>query len=100
MFYRSFMEAGVKPTANAALGLEQAPALAPQDDGVRWMVARQQLEDGKAEDARFTLAPLAYNPHGGEQAKAAAAVLQKLASAGTKAALEAMSAPPAEKPAA
>jgi tetratricopeptide (TPR) repeat protein len=89
LFYTSFLAAGAKPTANAALGLEQALGLAPQDDGLRWMVAFQHLSDNKAEDARYALAPVAFNPHGGEQAKAAARILDKLASGGVKAALDA-----------
>jgi hypothetical protein len=81
--------AGAKPTANAANGLFQALALAPQDDGLCWMAALQHLRDNKPEDARFALAPVAFDPHGGASAKAAALVLEKLATGGTKAALDA-----------
>lgn len=100
LFYTSFREAGMKPTANAALGLEQALGLAPQDAGLRWMMAFQHLQDKKAEEVRRTLAPLAFNPHGGEMTKAAARILDKLASGGVKAALEAWREPEEEKPAA
>ena len=100
LFYRSFLAAGAKPTANAALGLEEAMYLAPQDDGLRWMVGRQHLIDGKAEDARHALAPLAFDPHGGALAKAAAAVLEQLGSGGAEAALKAMHRAPEEEPAA
>jgi cytochrome c-type biogenesis protein CcmH/NrfG len=98
LYYTSFREAGVKPTANAALGLQQALGLAPQDHGLRWMMAFQHLQDKKAEEARQTLAPLAFDPHGGEQAKAAARILDKLASGGVKAALENWRQPKEEKP--
>jgi cytochrome c-type biogenesis protein CcmH/NrfG len=98
LYYTSFREAGMKPTANAALGLEQALGLAPQDHGLRWMMAFQHLQDKRAEEARQTLAPLAFDPHGGEMAKAAARVLDKLASGGVKAALENWREPEEEKP--
>lgn len=100
LFYSSFLAAGDKPTANAALGLEQALGLAPQDHSLRWMVAYQHLRDDKPEHARQALAPVAFNPHGGEEAKAAARILAKLASGGVKAALQTWEARPEEKPAA
>jgi tetratricopeptide (TPR) repeat protein len=100
LFYTSFLAAGAQPTANAALGLQQALALAPQDGSLRWMMAFQHLRDNKAEEARQALAPIAFDPHGGEQAKAAARILDKLASGGVKAALEAWEEPKEEKPAA
>jgi tetratricopeptide (TPR) repeat protein len=99
LYYSSFREAGMKPTANAALGLQQALGLAPQDSGLRLMMAFQHLQDNKAAEARQTLSPLAFNPHGGGMAKAAALVLDKLASGGVKAALEAWREPEEEEPA-
>jgi tetratricopeptide (TPR) repeat protein len=98
LFYTSFREAGMKPTANAALGLEQALGLAPQDAGLRWMMAYQHLQDKKEAQARQTLAPLAFDPHGGGMAKAAARILDKLASGGATAALEAWREPEEETP--
>jgi tetratricopeptide (TPR) repeat protein len=92
LFYQSFLAAGVKPTPNATLALEQALGLVPQDPSLRWMLARQKLQDGKADEARFALAPVAFDPHGGPQAKAASTILEKLASGGPKAALEALEA--------
>lgn len=99
LYYISFLEAGVKPTANAAEGLIQASALAPQDSGLRWMIAQQHLRDNKAEDARQALAPIAFDPHGGEQAKEAARILATLASGGVKAALDSWNEKKEEKPA-
>jgi hypothetical protein len=88
LFYQSFPAAGVQPTANATLGLVQALALAPQDRGLRLMVAHQYLMDGHGAEARSTLAPIAFDPHGGEARQTAAAVIETIDSAGAKAALE------------
>ena len=89
LFYSSFLAAGARPTVNAAQGLEWALKLAPQDSSLRWMVAQQHLRDGKAAEARAALAPVAFDPHGGAQAEAAAGILTKLDAGGVKAALEA-----------
>ncbi|WP_156679529.1 hypothetical protein [Sphingomonas profundi] len=63
LFYRSFLSEGVTPPANAVLGLVRAFELAPQDGGLRFMLARQYLIDKRYKDARETLAPLAFDPH-------------------------------------
>ena len=89
LYYRSFVEQGIKPTPLAVNGLLQAFALAPQDMGLRMNTARQLLVDGKAAEARTTLAPIAYDPHGGALGQAVAAIISKLDSSGAKAALEA-----------
>jgi tetratricopeptide (TPR) repeat protein len=88
LFYTSFLAEGVEPTKNAAMGLVAALKDAPQDRGLRMMVAFQMLKDGRADDARNALRPVAFDPHGGEMAKAATDILAKLDSSGTKAALE------------
>jgi tetratricopeptide (TPR) repeat protein len=100
LFYSSFLAAGEKPTANATLGLEQALGLAPQDSSLRWMLALQKLRDGKGADARRALAPVAFDPHGGKAAKAAAAIIAKLDADGAAAALEAWETLGADKAAA
>jgi tetratricopeptide (TPR) repeat protein len=92
LFYQSFLAARAKPTANATSALEQALGLVPQDSSLRWLLARQHLQDGKGEDARAVLAPVAFDPHGGEQAKVAASVLEKLKAGNPKAALETLEA--------
>ncbi|RAK51417.1 hypothetical protein [Phenylobacterium deserti] len=61
-FYTSFPTA---PTANAVTGLIAAFRAAPHDRGVRLMLARQQLIEGKTKDARRLLLPLAFAPHEG-----------------------------------
>jgi Flp pilus assembly protein TadD len=89
LFHRSFISQGAAPTRNAVEGLLQAFALAPQDLGLRMNVARQLLIDGKAADARRALAPIAYDPHGGELGQAIVQVIAALDGKGAKAALEA-----------
>jgi tetratricopeptide (TPR) repeat protein len=89
LFYASFGASGAKPTANAAAGLAYALTLAPQDHGLRWMTAHQHLQDGKAKEARAALAPLAFDPHGGESAKQASSIVAKLDAEGAAAALAA-----------
>jgi tetratricopeptide (TPR) repeat protein len=98
-FFRSYLGQGVKPTANAADGLVRALELAPQDTGLRMTVAHRYLVDGKAAAARATLAPIAFNPHGGEAAELAARVIALLDSGtGTGAALAAWRGPGGDEP--
>jgi Flp pilus assembly protein TadD len=87
LFYSSYLMQGIKPTGNAVDALLQAHYLAPQDEGLRLTVARRQLEDSKASEARFTLSPLAYNPHGGTLAEIAAQLIAALDRGGTTEAL-------------
>jgi len=86
LYFRSIVAQGRRPTANAAEALIEAHRLAPQDDRLRWMVAQQLLRDGRKDEARRTLAPLAFDPHGGPRAEAAAAILTRLSSGSTTAA--------------
>ena len=78
LFYLCFIQAGEKPTANAVLGLNQAFGLAPHDDGLRLMAARQYLIDGKADEARAALQPIAHDPHAGKMGDAIGSVLAAL----------------------
>jgi tetratricopeptide (TPR) repeat protein len=66
LFYRSFLEQGKSPTANAIAALEQGAGLAPQDDQVRMMLVRQYLRERKVAQARAMLVPLAFDPHAAE----------------------------------
>ena len=95
LFYRSFLAEGIEPTKNATMGLLAALQDAPQDKGLRMTVAFQMLKDGRVDDARNALRPVAFDPHGGGIAKAAAAILAKLDAGGIKAALEGFQ-PPSE----
>lgn len=96
-FYRSFMDAGEKPTPNAVEGLRSAAALAAEDDGLRLMLGHQMLLDGKGKDAREALAPAAYHPHGGGLAEFAGRVVAAIDSGGAEAGLKAWNEKPAEE---
>lgn len=63
LFYASFLAQGIKPTANAVTGLEQAQALAPEVDELRLILGRQLILDTRKAEARAVLVPLAFNPH-------------------------------------
>lgn len=63
VFYRSFAMAHEKPRESAVLGLRRAYELVPQDKGLRFTLAMQQIIDNKIEDAKRTLRPLAFDPH-------------------------------------
>lgn len=86
-YHESFTKQGVTPTANAVQGLLAALALAPEDDDVRFVVARQHMTDGKTAEARTALGPVAFRPHGGDQAKLAVKLLDMLDQKGAKEAL-------------
>ena len=65
LFYQTYRNEKIRPTANAIAALHYAASLAPQDSGLRLNNARQYLFDNKPAEARKALVPLAYNPHGG-----------------------------------
>jgi hypothetical protein len=102
LFYSSFRAQGIKPTANAAVGLAEALRLAPQDRSLRMMAALQFLTDGKPAEARAALAPVAFAPHGAGMAQMASLIIAQIDSGASKAALEALKVQPsadeAEKP--
>lgn len=63
VFYSSFRMAGERPRESAVKGLERAFELVPQDQGLRFMMASQQISAGQIDQAKRTLRPLAYDPH-------------------------------------
>ncbi len=77
-YYRSFVEQGATPTKLAVDGLEWASQLAPFDLGLKMEVASRQLFEGRVKDARRTLTPVAYNPHGGSAAEAARRMIEMI----------------------
>ncbi len=87
-YYTSYKEQGKAPTANAIKGLEWALELAPFDGELRWMVAKQYMDDKRYEDAIKVVGPLANNPHNqgyeDEAKKMIETAKAKLAEAGTK----------------
>lgn len=78
LFHASFVAEGVKPTPNAVEALVFAQSLAPQDAGLRMQVVHQHLVDGKLDEARRLLAPIAYNPHAGPGRNRAAELMARL----------------------
>jgi len=82
-YYRSFIELGQTPSKLAIEGLEWASELAPFDLGLKVSVAIQQLRDGRTADARRTLIPVAYNPHGRELAQKAREIIDQIDSGET-----------------
>jgi tetratricopeptide (TPR) repeat protein len=79
LFYRSFLDQGIAPTANSVKGLLYAQALVPQDDALRVMAVRQLLAEDKFQDPRRMLAPIAYDPHAGKQGEALLKIMDALA---------------------
>jgi Flp pilus assembly protein TadD len=77
----------LRPTANAIAALHYASDLAPQDLGVRMNSAIAYLNEGKPTDARATLVPVAYSPHGGTASEMARRMLADIDGGNPKAAL-------------
>ena len=63
LYYESFAMAGEQPTPGAVDGLYRVQVLAPQDESVRFLVARQMLMENDVAAARGVLRPLAFAPH-------------------------------------
>jgi hypothetical protein len=76
--YRAFVEQGKTPDKLALDGLAVAVALAPFDLGLRMTLAMEQVQRRQFGPAKRTLAPVAYNPHGGELAAAAQRVITRM----------------------
>jgi tetratricopeptide (TPR) repeat protein len=70
LYYLSFEAAKEPPTDSATKGLLYALVLAPRDQTLRWLAVRQLLRDRNIDEAKRTLVPLAYDPHGGSRDKA------------------------------
>jgi tetratricopeptide (TPR) repeat protein len=88
-FYKSYVEEGIPPTQNAIEALRYASELAPQDDGLRLTTALTYLNEGKASDAKHTLTVVAYDPHGGDLAKLARTMIEKIDAGDAKDAISA-----------
>lgn len=83
--YRTFMLLGRTrvggpgyPNENDVATRELALQLAPQLARARMDMAETYLAAGRREDAMRTIEPLANNPHGGEEATAARALLDRM----------------------
>lgn len=89
LFFESYRSAGLAPSANAVAALVQAFQLAPHDAGLRALVARYYLSEGKVPQAIAALRPLAYSPHGGARSERMAAIMDMIREKGPEAALAA-----------
>ncbi|MCC2976743.1 DUF1570 domain-containing protein [Sphingomonas sp. PL-96] len=92
LFYSSFGMAGVPATANAKDALERAQQLVPQDPALRFAYAHQSLLDGKIDEAKRALRPLAYSAHAAPDNPAARLLTALEDKAATKAVLDALGA--------
>ena len=86
-FYKAFLRQGVKPTDNAISALHYASDLAPQDLGLRMNSAVAYLNENKLKEARVTLTPVAYSPHGGGIAEEARRMIERIDAGDAKGAL-------------
>ena len=87
LFFTSFGEEGVKPTANAIAALHYASDLAPQDTGLRMNSAFEYLAEGEPAEAKRALIPVAYDPHGRELTQIARSIIDKIDAGDAQAAL-------------
>jgi len=78
LFYDTFVMEHVRPTANAVAALHYASDLAPQVGDLRMNSAMAYLDEGKLPEAKHALTPIAYNPHGGQLAKLARTMIDKI----------------------
>ena len=86
-FYQAYLREGRRPTANAIEALHYASQLAPQDLGLRMNSAIAYLNEDKVRQARLTLAPVAYSPHGGVAAVAARRMIARIDSGDARGAI-------------
>jgi Flp pilus assembly protein TadD len=86
-FYHAYVIERRRPTANAIAALHYASRLAPQDLGLRMNSAIAHLNEGKMKDARATLMPVAFSPHGGSAAETARRMIAKIDSGDAQAAI-------------
>jgi tetratricopeptide (TPR) repeat protein len=77
-FYLSHTAVGLRPSANAIAGLEKAVRIAPFSYQASMALAHQRLLDGRIDDVRDLVLPVALNPHGGKRAERLRGWLAKL----------------------
>ncbi|HEY6965631.1 MAG TPA: DUF1570 domain-containing protein [Erythrobacter sp.] len=78
-YYRSFTRRGATPPEAARHALERATELAPFDQQLAVEVALLKVSEGENTIARYLLAPVAADPHGGKRAAAIRGFMEKLA---------------------
>lgn len=77
-FYESYRRQGIEPPPSAIDGLYRAYELAGQAGEVRFALAQQLISERKFKLARALLQPLAFDPHDGDGAKSARAMIEKI----------------------
>jgi tetratricopeptide (TPR) repeat protein len=75
LYFQSFVLIDQPPSDPAKKGLNRALELAPEDRELRLNVATLDLREGRKDEARARLAPLAYQPHSREMAALATALI-------------------------
>jgi len=78
MYFSTFVMEGVRPTENAIEALHYASDLAPQDAAVRMGSSIAYLNERKLKEAKSTLTPIAYDPHGRELSQIARAMIERI----------------------
>lgn len=86
-FYKAYLREGVMPTKNAIEALHYASNLAPQDLNVRMNSAVAYLNENKLKEAKATLTPVAFSPHGGGIAEEARRMIERIDAGDAKGAL-------------
>jgi hypothetical protein len=77
-YYQSFADHGAAAPAIAIKGLERAQQLAPQDQDLRIMLAKEEIALKRYSMAADLLRPVALSPHAGAHRDAAQALLKSL----------------------
>ena len=80
-YFRSFAARDMEPSERARTALERAAQLAPFDQPLWFETGLMQASEGKLELAVASLSPLAADPHGGDMAKQAAALITAMKAA-------------------
>lgn len=96
-YYRSFQSREATPPADARAALERAAVLAPFDDSVSMDAGMMLAVEGKIQLATSMLGPVAADPHGGDQAAYAQALLDALKDAPEGTPFDVASVPKPEK---
>lgn len=79
--YRSYADRGLEPSEHAQHALVRATELAPFDQDLSISLAFMYAQTGEIEMARYTFAPMAADPHGGQRAEIARRSVEELANA-------------------
>jgi hypothetical protein len=77
-YFRSFVERGAPPPADAVNGLARAAELAPYDLDLRLGLAEYQIGARDYRDARGNLVPIAYAPEGSPMSAAARELIERI----------------------